>query len=339
MHEILEFVKRRWKLLLFVDFGIGGVGIVLCFTLPHVYVASATFFITPSPYPGGKEEAMFLGFPSEILYPEVFGVATTRWVMDRVIKKEHLMEHYRVNSMEEAYFQYITRLRLEVFPDGFIRMSFIDSNPEKAYRICKEILHAMEEFFHNEREYYYTQYLGFLEKVEGELIREIKTLGDSIKYLSRRYTLIPSLSLSEDIYPGMEEVRKELVKKEIEYLWISYSTPESPEAKKVKAERDLLYKRWGELVKKGIKKVQWTVPPADTLYSSYLKLFRMLLLKELKEEVYEFLRVQSYHFFYQKEKELPVMYVIDPPVVPEKRSFPKRKKMSPEFLIIAVWLT
>ncbi len=340
MRRFFELVKKELKVFLWVDGVLFALGLALCFLVPHVYTASATFTVE-APKVWQLEATPFLSIPSLIPRPptsylEVYAAATTPWVMDRVIERENLKEHYGKKSLEDTRKEYLLRMSIKVKDDGFAILEYRDRSPEKACRVCNQILKTMNDFYCQHKSSHYSECVGFLKSAKESLKKEIKILEDSLDLICTKYNFFPDISSLEEIKEISREWRENIIWKELRYRYYLYKNPKSPETKRAKEELDLLYRGWIDVNLTGIRHISWLFPVQDTLSQLFLRLARFSLLETMKREIYAFIEIQLNRAIFQKDKTIPMIHVIDPPVIPEKRSFPKRKQMMMGFFIIAM---
>mgnify|MGYP000748823664 CR=1 FL=1 len=112
----------------------------------------------------------------------------------------------------------------------------------------------------------------------------------------------------------------------------------NPLLKELKEEKELLYKQWEELVKRGVKKKEEIIFPSLTeIPDLYIAFSRLLAEMEIKNEVYGFLMKEYYQAQAKRNKERTFIEVIDPPRVPESPSFPNKKLFMLAFLLFAIF--
>ena len=335
--------KNLFKILLIIDAGIIALGLILCMVLPQRYTAEAIFVRVGVEMEQNPLLATLLTTPAAVpavAVLDISNIVSTRWVLDRIIDRHNLMEYYHKEKREEMYELLRKKIKVKVKPDGMVILTYRDRDPQKAYEICNEVVHVLDEFHREVRFSYYSSYLAFLEKARKDLEKEIKIVEDSISRFLKTYNVWLDETGVKKLYELLpEELREEIVKKELEYRVTRFKTgKDSPLSRKLKEETGLLYRQWEELVKRGIEKEKDIIfPSLREVPGLYITFSHLLAEMEIKNEVYGFLMKEYYQALTKRNKERTFIEVIDPPRVPESPSFPNKKLFMLAFLLFAIF--
>ncbi len=344
LHNITSTIWKNRKTIIITNLGIIILGLILCFVLPPVYTARSTFVrVGTTPFEAGAMLGALAKLPfifkeQNLLDP--YNIATTRWVMNKVIEKESLMTYYNAEDIEAVYGIYLNRITVETKMDGMVVISYKDRDPKKAASICNTIVDVIDRFQKQSKLYTTSDYLDFLTTAKIQLEGEITSIRDSLATLMEQYGVWLDYEHIGDILNTMpKSLREEIIKKEMEYhYYLSQQGENNPITQRVKKELSFLYQRWEELYQKGIQtyKKHTVFPALEDVPSVFLSFLAFRAELSIKEDLYKMIMTEYYRSLFQKKKEVKSIQVIDYAVPPIHRSFPKRKLMMMGFLILAL---
>ncbi len=340
---MIDIIKKNLKILLISNIVIIIIGLITCFVLPQKYTAYSTFVKKTSTDNPLLAINMGFLFPIQKTDVDVYNILTTRWIMDKVNKRENLKEYYKAKIPEQVYASYIENMKLDDKKDGMYILYYTDKDPKKAASICNTIMEALEEFYVYKDSIEANQYITFLKQAMNDLNDEIETINDSIAsiYEKAGINYIPNnTSILTALQNPTEMLRDSIVEKYILYKYYSYKNPNSIMTKQYKKELDLLYKEWESIYTQGIKTPN-NIPIIGSnkkLPSLITDLMYLNAQLEIKLFTYGLLSKEYYSNIFKEKKKNTDIQVIDYAVAPNKRSFPKRKLIMIGFIFIAIIL-
>jgi len=275
LHNITSTIWKNRKTIIITNLGIIILGLILCFVLPPVYTARSTFVrVGTTPFEAGAMLGALAKLPfifkeQNLLDP--YNIATTRWVMNKVIEKESLMTYYNAEDIEAVYGIYLNRIRV-----------WLD------YEHIGDILNTMpkslrEEIIKKEMEYhYYLSQQGENNPITQRVKKELSFLYQRWEELYqkgiqtyKKHTVFPALEDVPSVFLSFLAFRAELSIKEDLYKMIMTEYYRS------------LFQKKKEV--KSIQVIDYAVPP---IHRSFPKRKLMMMGFLILALLFDFLLVQ-----------------------------------------------
>jgi capsular polysaccharide biosynthesis protein len=189
----------KWRLHLMV---------ILAAALVLSVIFSGPFFITP------KFKSVAVVYPANVSpYSEeseteqMFQILQSQDIMDSVILKFNLSDHYKIEKdfkyyKTAIYYEYSQNIKIEKTPYDAVRIEALDKDPEMACKIVNAIIdfyNAKVRYMHNEK---YHEVMDMYEKLLAKKQKDIDSLKSSLYHLMVESGLLGYDQSSEEIMRG-----------------------------------------------------------------------------------------------------------------------------------------
>lgn len=333
--EVKDYIRVivRWKKLIFWNtFIITIIALVISLIIPKRYTATASLL---PPLPGdalwtiqtsmlGLRAIGLSGATPSDLFAAVLKSTT---IMDSVIKECNLIKVYKTKTLKDTYIKLIRFTAISVSPEGIIGIATTAKSPILAKLMADSYIKNLDIVNKNLVMTIGKRNRMFIEKRLEEVKNKLKITEDS---LSKFQELHKTISIQDELKPvltSIADIKAKIISNEMTLGMLrEYATEENPEVVRIKSELKELN---GNLHKMEYDKdnshfgIGFSVPlinlPAVSL--ELARLTRDLTIQEkllsLVIEQYELAKTQEV-------KDTPTVNVLESPIVPERKSFPKR---------------
>jgi capsular polysaccharide biosynthesis protein len=357
IRSTIAVVWRRRKLIGAVTFAFAFVTAVLSLVMPRIYVAHTSLLPPVSSAPGmmsapGLESSLsLLGIRDESaatakLFQQILD---SRVVMEEVIRKQNLLEYFRLTRHPErfAYEQAVLLLRADtdfgVSDAGLIEIAVRFATPwfagpkedERVRRLAADVANAFVEqldLVNREKSLSRAkQTRVYLERQIAENVEAIRKMGAELAEFQRAHGAVALDFQTRALVENAAKLKADLLAKEVE-LGVAEQTmtSENPVIESLRAEvrqlRAGLTSLQGSSVQ-GVTRAPQVDLPASEIPQLQLRLadFERDLQAQMILQTY--LNQQFYQAKIQEARDAPTVQVLDPAVPPVERSSPKRKLM------------
>jgi tyrosine-protein kinase Etk/Wzc len=284
-------------------------------------------------------------------------ILNSRTMMENVAKKFNLKERYQTENMEETIRTLRERYSIKVNDEGTVTLyaeaktPFLSNDAEKndARRLAKNMAnYFMEELDRLNNDIRVEKAKNsriFIEKRYLQNLQDLKGAEENLRDFQERYGVISLPEQTEAAIMTAAELKSQIMAKEAEIGVLQANVSET-HAKLVRAKTELreMEKKYDEFIYG--KQLQSNMESADLksddlflpfeqvpeLGLQYARLYREVM---MQQKLLEFLLPQYEDAKIQEAKETPTIQVLDPAVLPIKKSRPKRAI----FVIIAGLVT
>lgn len=336
---LLRIVKWKWILILFTIIGTC-ISVLIAFLLPNEYLTSAS--IRGSGGQGmnigsmlkGTNVGANLGPLLDFAVPGGGGetdyyaaILSSRSLQDSLINKYNLKERYEVKKIEDA--REILKSKTEIKKNGpaeIVFLEFYDESPNISFQITTDYVNLLNSIYarvssENARN---TRY--HLEGRYKEIFLELTAFEDSLKLFQEKYGVFDIYVQTEAAVKSAASLKSTILVKEIELSSKKSRLGHlSPEVGIVEKEVEELKKNYREIINGNDKSTELDIfiPFKKTphLGLSYLRLYRKV---QIYNELIKVLLPLLEQAKIQELRETPSIVVIDHPILPEKKSRPKR---------------
>jgi capsule polysaccharide export protein KpsE/RkpR len=258
------------------------------------------------------------------------GILRSRTVGDRIVSQFDLRTHYRVSRWEDARKKLEDRTNIEEDrKNGIISISVTDHDPKLAAAMARAYVEQLDRLVsqlttssaHRER--------VFLEDRLNGVKQDLDAAQKSLSEFSSKNTMLDPKDQGKAMVEAAAGLQGQLIasQAELEGLKQIYSD-NNVRVKTIQG-------RIGELRRQlnllGVGAADGSTQPSDSIYPSirklpllgatYIDLYRQT---KIQEAVFETLTSQYELAKVEEAKEIPSVRVLDPPAVPERKSFPPR---------------
>jgi uncharacterized protein involved in exopolysaccharide biosynthesis len=246
-----------------------------------------------------------------------------------VIRKEHLMEAYHTESMEDALGELFSRVRVTVTPEGLISVSYEDRDRVRAADVANRF---MEQSDRISRETSTSQAKSARVFIEQRLAQTQEVLTRAEENLREFQEKNKTILLDDQMRASIEkaaELKAQMVSSQIELNVLSRTmSPSHPRIRSLGSRIEEIRKQLEilELGKdeEGAEGKMVLDVPFSEVPSLSLKLARLIREVKIQEGVFELLTRQHEQYKIQETKDTPTIQVLDRAVPPERRARPKR---------------
>ena len=337
MVSLIAVILKHRKLIIAVTVSAFAVSAAVSMLIPQRFVSSATFLPTgvEKDLSGLRDFFSSLGRMGEVT--SSFLRARKNLVVDQLIRSRRMSdlmaeqfdlgEIYGEQGNEAIQEKLRDKTGISIRDEGVIVLSVVDSNPERAKRMVE----------------------GYLANLDSIMVRlAIETSESRLEFLEkeinwRRVRLAESDSVMKafqadhGVYEIEEQARSALqvaailstrfsmldVEKNLLEMTVK---PGTPEAESIRLEWELVRDQLLG-IKEGTPDEQQLFPPLDELPELSYHYARLLIDKRVQEFVLAYLQLQRMDAMITMNQRLSSIKIIDPPYVPERRIWPKRKQI------------
>lgn len=295
---------------------------------------------------GGGLGAMLSGsgmsLPTFATLSDVYAsVLKSRIVAEAVIDDNNLQEIYKLESREKTILQLHSTLNIVVETDGIIRIGFEDKDPERAAKIVNSFIDELNRINQQVRSSKAKATREFIEERLEQTKIDLTEAENNFKGFQEEHKAISLENQVSALIGNLAELKSQLVMAEIE-LGVFKQTlqPAHTEVKQKQAQIAEIKKQIAKIETgtPGIKDDVLSIPFSEAPDLS-LQLIRLTRDLKIQEAIFELLTQQYEQAKISEKRDTPTIQVLDPPMVPERKSRPKRLTMSVLAGILAVILT
>jgi tyrosine-protein kinase Etk/Wzc len=350
--EVFGVLVKWWRVIVFNCVAVGIIAVGVSMVLPFSYTATTTIMppteqgmslgLSALLGAGGATAgiggvARMAGLPGFGTTSDVFaGLLQTRSVMEKVVRRCNLLDHYGLDLLEEAIIALAGDTKIDVSFEGMVTLSFTASSPRLAADVANTYVAELDAL--NKRT---TMTSGKAAKlfVEGRL-REVKkdllAAEESLKVFQERNKTIQLETEVTEAIKALAVLQAEVISRDVQLgILEQFATQDNPQVMSVAAEKKELAKRISEL-EYGLSSDEKGEPrgfgagfgvPFARLPDVGMELARRIREVEIQNAVYTLMTQQYEEAKIMEARDTPTVQIVDVAAVPERRSFPVRKKI------------
>lgn len=354
--DILSVIVK-WRRLLVINFLAAAIFIlIVSFFLPNWYTSCASIFppeeetqgfgLASSILGGGMAGALSsykMALPAFATPSDLYAsILRSRVVSEGVVKKHDFQEVYGVGSFEKTLNILASHLNVTVEPEGIIRVSFEDKDPELAASVVNSFIEELNRVNHEVLLLRATATRRFIEERLTQTKIELAKAEEDYRAFQEEHKAISLDDQMRAMINNLAELKKQLVLAEIELGVLkrsflpTHTKVRQQEAKieEIKRQINLL----GEGTPDTEKEDELSIPFSEAPDLS-LQLVRLTRQLKVQETIYEFLTQEHEKVKIQEKKDTPTIQILDPPTVPEAKSSPRRSIMAIMAGLLSLLLT
>ena len=320
-------------------------GLLVAFSIPARY--TSTTRLMPPDNPSGSSLAMtasiaasvggatsggLLGLKSTSDF--FVGILGTRTVQDQIIKQFDLKRVYGLRGMEGARLTLASRTGISVDPKNqIITIAVTDHSPQRAQGMAKGYVDQLNRLVSELSTSSARRERIFLEGRLAQVNQDLETAEKEFSQFASKNSTIDIKEQGRAIVEAAATVQGRLMfaQSELEELRQIYSDS----SVRVRAVKARIAELQSQLAKFGGKDQTGTRgPETDPAANQYPSIRKLPLLgvtyadlyrrTKVQESVYEVLTQEYELAKVQEAKEIPIVKVVDPPDIPERKTFPPR---------------
>ena len=338
MLDLLIVLAERRKTILAVTVASAILTIFTSFFLPKRYTATVTLM------PPQQNSSMASALASQLgnlsgmaaiagggLGPKnpndmYVGMLKSRAVEDSVIQHFGLMQEYQTHYLSDA------RKQLEKYAsvednnkDGLLHISVEDRDPRRAADLANgyvaEFHHLTEHLAITEA----AQRRIFFEQQLGEAENQLKNAEETLKRTEQQTGLIALDSQARALIESVASLRAQIAAKEVQIQAIqTFATDQNSQVVQAQQELQSLKSQLAKLGGEDAGSDESLLVPKGRVPEASIEFVRRLRDVRYNETVFEILARQFEIAKLDEAKEGSVIQVVDPAVVPDKPSFPRK---------------
>lgn len=314
--DLLGFLWRHRILIAAVVGGVTLVTVITVLAVPVEYTARATImpqkgqagglFSAAMAYLGGGSLSLDLGsFAGESVIQET--VIRSRHLADIMNAELDLEKRYKTSTRESRLRRWFSRLGTKSNREGLLVVSYRDRDPEFAAKVVSELLRQLDTFNRETRTTAGRRVREFLETRVVESEARLDSIEDSLAaYQAEHKTLVLDPSVESSVNLGAELlVRRIRLVTEIQMLRRTLGRG-APALTEKEIEIEALDRELARL------------PELNS------DLSRLMRSRKVNERTHAFLYAQLEEARIEEARDTPTIDVLDPPVVPQEKSWPQR---------------
>ncbi len=243
--DFINIIAKWRKSLYFNVLFLTILSIILAFTLPKSYIATASFipttsFILPSTH---LDLYSYIGIrPTPSRFGEVISIGDIfasflkeEKIKSKVIEKTKLMEREKIKDLKRAFDWLDDHVKINTTAEGIveIKVSTKDKNfsVEMANAYIEALMEVTEEFY-----YSYTNWkMKFLEEAMLEAKENVIRIADSLAKLKKKYNIFIIEREYTSSYQVYSDLKKQEIETEVELKTLqSYNPYDNPQVQKLR---------------------------------------------------------------------------------------------------------
>jgi uncharacterized protein involved in exopolysaccharide biosynthesis len=336
----LYLLIARWRrFILRTALLVCGLAVIILLLLPNWY--RATTSILPP-----ERESSFMGLASSLLQgmgslggqemvlpafatpSHVYAsILKSRTVVESVVRKHNLKERYRSKTMDGAVKECLSHTRVKVGPEGFVVLSFEDTNRQRAADVANSFVETLNQINREVSSNRARSNRIFLEDRLDVTSQALTGAEDTLRSFQERNRAISINDQMKAQIQNVAELEGRLAMAEIELGLLERTmTPGHPEI--VRKQMEI------SETKRRINAMNVGVPgssdygtlsvPFARVPGLALEYGRLLRDVKIQETLFGLITEQYEHAKIQEVKDTPTIQILDVAKPPEKKSRPKR---------------
>jgi uncharacterized protein involved in exopolysaccharide biosynthesis len=342
--EIISvFVK--WRRLLVVSFFAAAIlTLVVSLFLPNWYSSKALLF-PPQQETGGLGLSSLLGgglagmlsggsrmaLPTFATQSDIYAaVLKSRKVAEGVIAEHDLIKLYGTKTVEKTVLEFSGHLDARVEPDGMIRLSFEDKEPQRAAAVAQSLIDELNKVNSEVNAAQATATRKFVEERLDQTKTDLTRAENEYRDFQQDNRAISLDDQMRAVISSLAELKGQMVLAEIE-LGVLRRTflPGHTSVKQHEAKIEEIKKQINILEEGSPDSIKSVFSiPVSAAPNLGLELARLTRNLKIQATIFELLTQQYEQSKIQEKKDTPTIQILDAPAVPERKSRPKRTIMA-----------
>jgi tyrosine-protein kinase Etk/Wzc len=256
-------------------------------------------------------------------------ILKSRTVTEAVVEKENLMAAYGIHSKEATIKELVSRVSVNVTPEGLITLSYEDRNRNKTADVANCFVQELDRVNRETSTSKAKNARIFIEERLTQTQKDLSLAEDNLrKFQEDNKTLVLDDQMKSAIEKAAD-LKAEMVTSEIELNVLSKTmSPSHPQIQSLQSKINEIKRQLDrlELGNQNEKPEDKTI--LDVSFSQVpslsLQLVRLIREVKIQEAVFELLTKQYEQYKIEENKDTPTVQILDRAVPPEKRAKPKR---------------
>lgn len=260
------------------------------------------------------------------------GILKSQTVMDAIGNRFDLLKVFEAKTLEDARNALNGMVKIAKSKEEIISITVEDKDPRRAAAIANAFVEELDRVNRDIMMTSGKRMRTFVEKRLMEAKVELTKTEEAVKDFQERSKAVKLDDQSKAIIEAIGTVKGQLMAKEVELqTFLSYATPNNPQAEILKTQTEELKERLREL-EEGKRRPDDPSPkdifiPTAKIPDLALQFARLLRDAKVQETLYGLLTQQYEMARIQEAKDSPTVQVLDVAKVPEKKAKPNRTQI------------
>jgi tyrosine-protein kinase Etk/Wzc len=337
--DVLIILAERKKIILAIMIAVTMLAAIVSLLLPKRYIATVTLL------PPAQNTSLAAGFTSQ-LGGSLGGMAAlaggglglknpndmlvamlqSRVVEDAMVQRFGLMRVYHARYLSDARNSFERHVAVKGNgPDGLIHISVEDANPNRAAEIANGYVDQFRQLSAHLAIGEASQRRLFFEQQLEQAKDNLANAEESLKATEEKTGVIQLDSQAKALIGSAATLRAQITAEEVKiHSMRTFATDENAQLVRAQQELDGLQAQLAQLTRAGANREEGLIIPKGQLSEAGLAYVRKLRDLKYHETIFEILARQFEIAKLDEARQGALIQVVDPAVVPDKRSFPKR---------------
>lgn len=256
-------------------------------------------------------------------------ILKSQTVRDAIVSRFDLLKLFEVETAEDARNTLEQKVKILKSKEDIISITVEDEDPKKTVEIANAYVEELDRVNKSIVMSAGGRMRAFIEKRLNEQKLEFSKIEEKVRNFQEENGAVKLDDQSKAIIEAFGMVKGQLMAKEVELqTFLSYATPNNPQAEILKAQIEELKMRLSELEgKTGRSSSKSIFIPTAKIPDLALRYARLLRDAKVQETVYGLLNQQYEMARIQEAKDSPTVQILDTAKIPQKRVKPKRKNI------------
>jgi tyrosine-protein kinase Etk/Wzc len=337
--DMLILLAERKKTILVIMIAVTVLTAIVSLLLPKRYTATVTLL------PPAQNTSLAAGFTSQ-LGSSLGGMAAlaggtlglknpndmlvamlqSRVVEDAMVQRFGLMREYHARYLSDARNSFERRVSVKGNGlDGLIHISVEDANPNRAAEIANGYVDQFRQLSAHLAIGEASQRRLFFEQQLEQAKENLASAEESLKASEQKTGVIQLDSQTKALIGSAAALRAQITAKEVQIDSMrTFATDENSQLIRAQQELDGLRAQLAQLTRAGADRQEGLIIPKGQVSEAGLEYVRKLRDVKYHETIFEILARQFEIAKLDEARQGALIQVVDPAVIPDKRSFPKR---------------
>jgi capsule polysaccharide export protein KpsE/RkpR len=247
-----------------------------------------------------------------------------RSVRDTMIDRFDLVKEYELEGQprKAVLDEFESNLEIDVHPEGNYEIAFFSKDPQKAAEMCRVFVDEVNELANRVARDEAGKVTKYMERRVAGMDSSITVISDSLAAFSRKYQIVSPLDQAEASVKAVVDSKANVLKQEtlLGILRESYGEGD-PQVRSQQRLVEELQRQSNDMMNKPGFVGQFTIADGAGLGMQYLRMYAEL---EALMKVKAFLIPTLEQARLDQTRSAPNLYVVDEPLVAEKKARPKR---------------
>ncbi len=346
MIQLIKVILNNKRFIIIVAVVAFAVSAAVSLVLPPRYRAKAMLI----PISVEQDVTGMQGFLTQLgTFGESFAVylrARKDYVIDLIIRSRRmsdilnerfgLEEVYKVRGGDKVREELRKRTSVYIRNEGVIELTVEDRNPQRAFAIVREYIRNVDSLLIDVNARHAEDRVGFLENEIARREEAVSRLDSALVEFQKKHRIYSVEKQARALMDIISTLSAQLTILDTEKRLLELVV--NPESREMEAVNTRIAQIKDELrrIKSGSKDADELFPPLESfpgIAVDYLKLASEIRTQQF---VVAYLKLRLEDAKLMADRRVSVLKVLDPPVIPEKRVWPKRKQIVIASTIVAL---